>query len=166
MTTAIAYFKPFAAASGSTSATAFMCSRALSGLFTTGLGTTQVQKDWRPQAGVPFGYLNNDQSKPVYINDQWLRHFRFLANHKLGGANFATLPDVANFVTRQQVDTLLTAAQDQMAQQNAQALASVIEVLGTLTSTAAIPTPALARQETTPQPIADFGETGGGGGGD
>lgn len=163
MTTALAYFKPYGAAAGSTTAVAFVCVRALSGLYASNISTAAVKKNWKPHAMTPF------VDSKGFISPEWNRFLGDLANRKLGGSIFPTVPDLAQFITRQQVDALLTAAQDQMAQQNAQAIAAIREVLiaaGT-TGAAAIPEPTLARQETNPQPIGiDFGETGGGGGGD
>jgi len=167
----IVYFRPTIRGPQGTGAVVYFSHRQVAGIYSTvNLSGSTVKKDWRPHAGVPVGYVNGDRSKPVTISEEWLRHFRFLGNAKLGGSNFPTLPDVANFVTQQQIDAQLAAAQDQWQAANAQTLQALLEVVKSagLTGADQVPSAVLARQETNPQPIVNpiFGETGGGGGGD
>ncbi len=133
----------------------------------TTLSASTKPKEWRPHIGVPVGYVNGDRSQPVHLDESWFRHLRFLGVNKLGGATFPTLPDVASFVTVTQATELITAAQDQMAAANAQALAALKEVVdGLVGGTSTIPSVVLARQEVNTWSSPVFTETGGGGGGD
>lgn len=149
----------------STTFTAYVPIRALSGLFSPGVTTAPAKKNWRPHAGVPIGYIDNDESKPVYVNPSWGRHIADLGQRKLGGSSYPTLPDLASFVTQAQVDAQLSAAQDQWTAANAQALQALIQVVQSagLAGASAIPGAVLARQETNPQPVSTLPDSPGGG---
>lgn len=157
----------------STTLTAYITLRAVSGAYTTSLSASTKPKEWRPSINVPLGYVSDD-GKTVRINESWFRYFRFLGNNKLGGATFPTLPEV---VTQSQLNSAIassaeaiTAAQDQQNAANAQALEALRQVVEGLTSTAAVPPVVLVRQEVAPPPpstpIVGVGEAGGGAGGE
>jgi hypothetical protein len=154
----------------STTFTVYLPVRAVSGLYSTNLTAANQKKHKKPSSLEPMGYVNGDKDKPVLISPSWSRYLGLeIGGRKLGGSSFPTVPEVASFVTQQQVDAQLSAAQDQWAAANAQALQTLIAVVQAagLTGSDAIPPAVLARQETNPQPVSDFGyQLGGGGGGD
>jgi hypothetical protein len=147
----------------STTFTAYLPLRGVSGAYTTSLSASAAKLDWRPAPLEPIGFVDG---KPVMLNPNWGRHFRTIGAQKLGGRNFPSLPDVASYVTANQVTDLITASQDQQNAANAQALKAVIEILEAngLTAAGSTPPVVLARQEVnqTPPPF----EAGGGAGGD
>src|SRR6185369_3269125 len=151
---AVAYFRPRAYTESGSGAVAYVPIRAFSGLFAANLSASNSRMDWRPHAGVPIGYVGGDRSKPVIIDESWLRHWRFVDNKKLGGAPFPTLPEVANFVTQQQIDAQFQAAIDQFTTALAQSVAQMQEVVKTagLAGSAQLPPVPVARQETNPTP--------------
>jgi|SRR6185369_6369686 len=146
----------------STTLTAYIPLREVSGQFTTSLTSTTAKMGWRPAPHVPIGTVDG---KPVHISSDWWAYMRALGTAKLGGRNFATLPDVADQVTRTQVTDLITAAQDQQAAANAQAIQAVIDILiaNGLTTTGTTPPVVLARQEVNMPFGVENVETGGGG---
>ncbi len=152
----------------STTLTAYVPLREVSGLFTTSLTAARGNKEWRPEIHVPIGRVVGDK---VQLDESWFRYFRFLGQHKLGGAGFPSLPEV---VTQSQLTSAIasssaaiTAAQDQQAAANAQALEALRQIVETLASTASVPPVVIVRQEVTPPPPApaftQLPETGGGG---
>jgi len=147
---------------GTTTFTAFIPIRMVSGLYGAGLASSSSIRDWKPHAQVP---MTDDKG---HVTPAWNRYFSAISQRKLGGPSYPTLPDVAQFVTQAQVDAQLSAAQDQWTAANAQALNSLIEVVRAagLTGAAEVPPAVLARQETNPVYIQpDFGDGGGGSGG-
>lgn len=166
------YVKPsrfFPASAGRQSAfTAFVPVRITSGQFSTGLTKAKHKKDWHPSALTP---VVDDKG---LINSEWKRFFGYLANKKLGGPVYPTLPDLTQFITAAQAQSIfsaaISAATQQQANSNAQALAAAIEVLKTTGAVGAmqIPSVVLAPQETNAPTVVfiDNGSTGGGGGGD
>ncbi len=157
----------------STTLTAYIPMREVSGLFTTSLIAARTEKKWKPRGGVPFGWVTvGGKRLEVENNPSWWEHFRDLGTRKLGGPLFPTLPEV---VTQSQLTAAIassaaaiTAAQDQQAAANAQALEALRQVVEGLTTTAAVPPVVLVRQEVPPPPpptpfAGQLGETGGGG---
>lgn len=113
---------------GSTGAVIYIPVRVVSGRYATNLTSRQVgQKSWIPMISVPFLDASGCISLP------WYQHLRDLGERKLGGANFATLPAVADYVTVGQVDALINNALlvsiTQQANTNAQALSAAVEVV-------------------------------------
>lgn len=152
----------------STTLTAYITLRAVSGAYTTSLSASTTPKEWRPPISVPIGYIGGDKSKPIMLDESWFRYLRFLGANKLGGPTFPTLPEV---VTQSQLNSAIassaeaiTAAQDQQNAANAQALEALRQVVEGLTSTSAVPPVVLVRQEVAPPPPPVNFETGGGGG--
>jgi hypothetical protein len=178
MTGAVVQFRPTFGGFKGSGAVVFFAHRQVTGLYSTSLTTaaSTVNKNKKPSSLHPIGYINGDRSKPVLIDPVWSKYLGLeIGGRKLGGPAFPTLPEVASFVTQQQVDAQLAAAQDQWMSSLAQTMAALREVVVTATLAGAdqVPPVVLARQETNPQPISPYfydntassGGSGGDGGG-
>ncbi len=99
-----------------------------------------------PPSAIPIGYLNNDRTKPVFIDTQsWFQFFDYVVNTLLGGPSAPTLADVTTAVTTASAQSASSAATvtavSQQVQANAESLAATVQVAvnNSLTGAAQIP---------------------------
>jgi hypothetical protein len=165
MTGAVVYVRPTFRTSHGAGATVLVTHRQVAGLYSTALAQSNAKKNWKPHA------LHKVVDDNGYIDPAWNRFFSDLANRKLGGPIFPTLPDLTGYITTAQAQTLfqslITTALEQQVNANAQSQAATVQVVQNagLTGAASIPPVVLARQETNIPPAGDpFGGAGAGGG--
>ena len=121
----------------STGALFYFTIRAISGVVTASSirpgSDLSGQRPSMPPQRQPFGYVNGDRTKPVYLDPSWERFLRFQHEIKLGGDTGFTLPDVAASVEESQStaqsSAVAVAAYSQQAATNAEALAATVQVL-------------------------------------
>lgn len=121
----------------STAAVFYVNTRAVSGVFKQGIGssTSRPQNiDWLPSVQVPLGYVNmNGQKLPVYIEAAtWYAFMQEIAR-RFGGRLGLSIPDLAVTVEQTQVTAVQAgqqlAAATQQSQANAEALAVSVQVI-------------------------------------
>lgn len=146
-TGAVLYIKPRSVAAVKpgrhTGGVIYIAARFLTGLYSepgiTASANLSGLKAWLPPAHVPV------VKQDGLMAEQWYRFFNYLANTKLGGPNSSTLPDIATTVVtaseRAAVVEVVTAGLTQQTAQNAEALATTVEVVqnNSLTGASAIP---------------------------
>ncbi len=141
-TGAVFYLRPTAAvtvsANRKTGAVVWLSSRTVSGPWSSA-GEIPASRDlknlraWLPPSQIPIGYLNNDPTKPVFIDTQaWYAFLNYFLNVFIGGAKSPTLADVTTAVTtatQQSADSAaVVAAVSQQVTANAEALDATVQV--------------------------------------
>lgn len=142
--------------------------RQVAGFYTTSLTHSGSKKNWKPHALQRVGKTASGEE--VLIDPAWNRFQGDIANRKLGGATFPTVPDITEIFNLSQSNATaisqIQTALEQMVNANAQSLATLLQVVQTaaLAGAAQVPPVVLARQETNipPAPPIDLGNLGGG----
>jgi hypothetical protein len=135
---------------GTTGAVVYLPIRMVSGMWRTAEVTptsdSRGLKTWLPPAQQPIGYLDNDRSKPVFVDTQtWYAFINYLVNVVIGGPSAPTLPAMSAAVSEVASNSATVAANAaavaQQAQANAEALAATVEVVkaNSLTGSGNIP---------------------------
>ena len=153
-TGAVFYVRPYAVAAGiaarSTGAVMYLPIRVVSGVYQTGVSSTQSRPNdvaWLPSAQTPLGFVTvNGQRLPVMVDTlSWYRFMDHLAEVRLGGRSAPSLPDVVTTVENTQAAAVQSGQQvsalTQQGQANAESLNVVRQVVqnNALTGAAQIP---------------------------
>jgi hypothetical protein len=124
-------------AARSTGAVMYLPIRAVTGVYQTGVSSTQSRPNdvaWLPSAQTPFGFVTiNGQSYPMTPDPAWYRAFQHLFEVKLGGRSAPSLPDVITTVESTQAAAVQNGQQvgalTQQSQANAESLNVVRQVI-------------------------------------
>jgi hypothetical protein len=149
-TGAVFYVRPYGltgtSAGRTTGAVLYLPIRAVSGVYQTGVSSTQARPNdvaWLPLAGTPIGRTKPDGT--VVMDPAWYRAFEHLFNVKIGGRFAPSLPDVVTTVESTQAAAVQSGQQvgalTQQSQANAESLNVVRQVVqnNALTGAAQIP---------------------------
>ena len=117
-----------------TNAVIYIPIRAVSGRFTSNLISTARKnlKSWKPSVNAP---LVDDHGR---ITPPWNQFIDYLIETVLGGANAATLADIAGFATVSQVEAIANNAAIGALKQQGVNNAQVIDAIRQVTVTAAL----------------------------
>jgi hypothetical protein len=137
-TGAVFYVRPYGVAAGmvarTTGVVMYLPIRAVSGVYQTGVGSTQTRPNdvaWLPSAQTPIGRAQPDGT--VVMDPAWYRAFQHLFEVKLGGRAAPSLPDVVTTVESTQAAAVQNGQQvgalTQQSQANAESLNVVRQVV-------------------------------------
>ena len=133
-TGAVFYVRPYAVAAGiaarSTGAVMYLPIRAVSGVYQTGVSSTQSRPNdvaWLPSAQTPIGRAKPDGS--VVMDPAWYRAFQHMFEVKLGGRSAPSLPDVVTTVENTQAAAVQSGQQVSALTQQGQANAESLNVV-------------------------------------
>lgn len=136
-TGAVFYVRPYTltatSAGRSTGAVMFVSPRFASGVFQTGVSSTQSRPNdvaWLPSAQTPFGFVTiNGQRYPMTPDPAWYRAFQHVFEVKLGGRSAPSLPDVVTTVESTQAAAVQSGQQVSALTQQGQANAESLNVV-------------------------------------